>query len=176
MIIGFTGRAGAGKTTAAEYIAGFKHYSFAAPIKALLNPFFGWDDRHAFGELKEKIDERWGFSPRAAYQTFGTEFARALNPDFWIRYAESAIPPGVDTVIDDIRFPNEAAWVRERGILIHIERASLPDIRPHASELPLPFSTDAGDMEAINNGSIDDLHRTLDVLMLLAGGKGRGGD
>ena len=171
MIIGFTGRAQAGKSTAAAYIAqiyGYNRYSFAAPIKGLLNPFFGWDERHSTGDLKEKIDPRWGFSPRAAYQQFGTEFARALNPDFWVNLASARVSPGVDTVIDDVRFENEAAYIRQNGVLIHIERSGLPKIRSHISETPLSFSTRSGDMQINNNGTIQDLHEIIDVLMSIA--------
>ena len=162
MIIGFAGRAGAGKTTAAMRLVdkyGYEIYSFAKPIKDLLCPFFGWDGRHAYGELKEEIDTQWGFSPRAAFQTFGTEFARALNPDFWLIKAQQSIK-NFNTAIDDIRFTNEAGWTRKRGILIHVIRPDAKDVRQHVSETPLEIHRN--DLILQNNGTIEDLYQKLD--------------
>lgn len=61
------GRARSGKDTAAKFLieAGIvsRSYAFAEPIKKCVNALFGWDERHADGELKEveieaRIDPR----------------------------------------------------------------------------------------------------------------------
>lgn len=57
MLIGISGYAQCGKDTVCGIL---KHhgiitdrYAFADPIKVTCNALFGWDERHAFGELKE---------------------------------------------------------------------------------------------------------------------------
>ena len=79
MIIGLSGKSGAGKDTVANFIQEqrlggktWDRYAFASPIKDACNLIFGWDHRHSFGHLKEVVDENFGISPRYAYQTLGT--------------------------------------------------------------------------------------------------------
>lgn len=130
-IVGLHGPIGSGKSTLARILAntlthhGLKvvQYSFATPIKTLMNALFGWDDRHSFGDLKEVIDPEWGVSPRQVYRLFGTDFGRRMiRDDIWLRqaYAKSR---GCDVlIIDDLRFPNEAEWVRANGLFVHVSR------------------------------------------------------
>ena len=59
--------------------------------------------------------------------TYGTHLRRKLDPDCWIKKIEpnvlSAMVQGVTPVITDVRFGNEADWVRSLGgVMIHIER------------------------------------------------------
>ena len=55
-----------------------KNYGFtktpalADPFKKMACEWFGWNDRHLNGDLKEEIDPVWGFSPRQFFQVFGT--------------------------------------------------------------------------------------------------------
>jgi hypothetical protein len=103
---------------------GFQTYAFASPIKMTVNALFNWDTRHADGELKEVIDPVWGFSPREAYQKFGTDWGRnMLRDDIWLKYAEGIVARRVGTIITDLRFENEAEWVRrQNGLIVHVKR------------------------------------------------------
>jgi hypothetical protein len=150
-LIALTGKAHSGKSSLADMLSKalrWPHYAFASPIKHTVNELFGWDGRHAEGELKEVVDPRWGFTPRRAYQLFGTEFGRAMRADLWLKYAEemtrdfAKIHGGV--IITDCRFDNEAEWVRRQGgLLVHVRRDGQFGIdSAHASEQGIAFRED----------------------------------
>lgn len=112
--IGFIGRMGDGKTTAAKYLNaryGFAHYSFAAGVKEIAKRFFG---------MKEKN--------RKLLQQIGMKF-REIDKNVWIRYMFKNIPMPIrnvfNLVIDDVRFLNEAKYLRNNGfILVRLVRVN----------------------------------------------------
>ena len=58
MLIGITGKAGAGKDTVGAILKdklNMDTYAFARPLKNTINTLFSWDDRHAYGILKEEV-------------------------------------------------------------------------------------------------------------------------
>ncbi len=144
-LIGLTGTAGVGKDAVAAILVrahGFARMSFAAPLKQGLMAMFGiqaatLEDRAA----KEAPIDWIGHSPRYLLQTLGTEWARQLvHPDIWIRRAERDLVHyrriSQDVAVTDVRFPNEAEWVRRMGGEVwHIHRP-LPSnvVRMHSSE------------------------------------------
>ena len=179
-IIGFTGRARSGKDTAASFVCdmfGFEPVSFAEPIKQAVTAMFGLDERHLDGELKETPLEGLGRSPRYLFQTLGTEWGRELvHPDVWIyamntwvkRLEREYLRQGLrlqGVVVSDVRFENEAAWVRDRGgLLIHLERQKTVDVLWHVSEAGIQRHD--GDIVIRNDGTPDELYQKLeDVVM-----------
>ncbi len=49
-------------------------------------------------------------------QWWGTEYRRAQDPDYWTKKLFESIPSNLDiALITDVRFPNEADGVRQRG-------------------------------------------------------------
>jgi len=186
-LIGIAGKAGVGKDTAADYLVkhfGFLKYNLAGPIKAMLEPIVGpgaqWNDR----EWKEGELPWLGKSPRRLAQTLGTEWGRDLvHKNLWLLLAERTIarvrenntdeayakyakgesgyiPPQVKgIVIPDIRFENEAEWLRAQGgVLWHIVRRA-PAVEGHISEAGVAIADD--DAVIHNHGSIFDLHDTV---------------
>jgi len=143
-IIGISGKAGSGKDTLGQYISehyGYQRESCARPLKEALNVLFGWtmeqwNDR----EWKEQIIPGYSVSPRYLAQTLGTEWGRNLiDSDLWIKLLTAKIK--FPSVITDIRFPNEAKFVKENnGLLIRIFRES-PSVGNHPSE-QLDFEVD----------------------------------
>lgn len=128
--IAFKGKGGSGKSTAAKRMVagGARRTSFAMPLKAMMATLFRVQgagsvdiERMINGDLKEvPTPYLGGQSPRVAMQLLGTEFGRALHPDFWSniwrdRAADMIANDGVGVVVDDCRFPNEAAAVRGLG-------------------------------------------------------------
>lgn len=124
-IIGLTGAAGAGKSTAANILVtqyGFKQIAFADPLKDMLRVLFrysGMDaddiERHINGDLKEAPCEALGGSTsRYAQQSLGTEWGRdRVNALLWVTLAEARIQSLLDggvtrIVVDDVRMANEA--------------------------------------------------------------------
>jgi hypothetical protein len=125
MIIGITGKAGAGKDTVGKFIEsqyGFVRRAFATPIKQMLAVI---DIHEPPREHKELPLEGWGFSYRRAAQLLGTEWGRALHDEIWINAMSFQIDKDAmarqHTVITDVRFENEADMIRRRGgVVIHV--------------------------------------------------------
>lgn len=129
-IVAFTGLAGSGKSTAAAHLVnryGYQRVRFAGPLKAMLAAL-GCTPDEIDGHLKETpCDLLGGKTPRQAMQTLGTEWGRDLvTPDLWIRAWQAAlakVPAGVNVVVDDCRFPNEAAAIKAAGgFIVNIDR------------------------------------------------------
>lgn len=164
-LIGLTGKAGSGKDTVAAIIERLypssEFHSFAGPLKDGCAAMFGWN-REALDhnrEFKEAIDPRYGFSPRYAMQTLGTEWGRDLmGEDVWLnalatKYASSE---SEYFVVRDVRFKNEAEWVRKSGgVILYIVRPDAPDVIAHPSEDIFP--PDPLDIVIDNDGTILDL-------------------
>lgn len=155
-IIGITGLAGSGKDTARSVLQnhfGVTGMAFADPMRAMLGQLLDhcgigaeWMTRR---ELKEMPMPGLGVSYRHAAQALGTEWGRALTPsgDIWIKAAAASMVEvmnikGPDAVfcISDVRFENEAKWVREQGgVVWKIARPDVAAVRHHSSENGVPI-------------------------------------
>lgn len=138
VVVGLTGPAGCGKSTVARWLRadhGFVELSFAAPIRELVMDALGWSDEEL--EAGKEQVTRYGVTPRQMMQTLGTEWGRnMIHPDFWVLWLERRLScfPGKDRfVVSDVRFPNEASWVRTRGTLWHLTRPGTT-VSAHISE------------------------------------------
>ena len=143
MIIGVLGFAGSGKGTVADILVGkgFKKESFADPVKDAVAAIFGWErsmlegDTPESREFREKQDEFWsdklGYSvtPRYMLQLMGTEAGRdTFHPDIWIHSLMNRASKNKDTVIADVRFPNEIDAIKEAGgFLVRVKRGPEPE-------------------------------------------------
>lgn len=180
-IIGLTGLAGTGKDSAALYLCqeyGFVQAAFADPLRSMVLQFLeeaGLD--HAWlteRRCKERLITGLGVSARALMQVLGTEVGRALHPDLWVRHLglrlgldgqPSSTPVHDRIVLSDVRFRNEAAWLRARGgRLVRLHRDTAAGVRPHASELQVLDLVP--DVDLWNNGpTLHGLHGLLDGVM-----------
>lgn len=169
-LIGLTGYAGAGKSTAAQYLIrqhGYVLVKFAGPLKAMLRAL-GLGDREIEGDLKDApCAALGGRTPRFAMQTLGTEWGRyIMGTDFWVNAAMEVafdvIDQGGRVVLDDVRFPNEAAAVHKAGgLLINVFRPLVGPESGHISEhCSLPH-----DGVAMNTGDIRNLETEIDRLI-----------
>lgn len=140
-ILGIEGLARAGKNTLGDFIAmhyGFKTESFALPIKRALCAMLGYP-MHEWVKLPREIPlPIVGKSPRYLEQTLGTEWGRdTVNTTIWTDQLKKRIRESTSNliVVTDVRFENEADFIRGNGNLIHISRASTEDVtRAHISE------------------------------------------
>lgn len=179
-LIGIHGPLNGGKDTIGNYILAkhpdrFRRYAFAQPLKNALQALFDFTPQQIEDRvLKEKVDEFWGFSPRYAIQRLGTEYGRAMmRDDVWIKRAElehkNNRESGIGTVITDVRFENEAQWIRAQpnSMLIYIEVPGLvKDARyKHASEAGITMMP--GDVHIINDKTkgLKYLFAQLDVVL-----------
>lgn len=155
-IIGISGKAWSGKDTLSHYISdhyGYKHESFARPLKEGLNAMFGWNmEQWNDRAWKESILPEFGTSPRFLAQTLGTDWGRKIvDPNLWVKLLGLKIK--FPCVISDLRFPNEAKFVKEnKGLIIKLHRDTAP-VLEHASEI-LDFEAD---VILDNTGTIQDL-------------------
>lgn len=163
-----------GKTTVANYLngMGYRRLPFAAPIKSMLRPFLtqlGYGDRlddYLEGEGKEELIPELRLTPRQLMQTLGTEWGRTcIHPQVWTmcweRMAASNLERGIDVVVDDVRFPNEAAMVRRLGgEMWRVERSNTERQTAHASEGGLD-EYPLFDRRLVNDGSLLELHNRV---------------
>lgn len=129
MLVGMTGYAQHGKSSAAEVLVreyGFKTMAFADPLRELaetVNPYvfpeaqlpnryasvvktFGYEQAKQMGDVRRFLQE------------LGTGARDILGPDVWVRAWEHKLARYEQTdnvVVTDVRFPNEADAIRANG-------------------------------------------------------------
>lgn len=126
-LIAFSGRMGAGKTTAANFLVeeyGYRKVAFADALKRVTTWVAEW--LHAHGcpaDLATALQDKHTPLGRRWLQEFGTDCMRAILPDVWVRAAMPAIAAGMPRVtVDDVRFRNEALALRRLGFrLVRVE-------------------------------------------------------
>ena len=171
-ILGLVGYARSGKDSVASILIeeyGFERVSFADPIRNAvytLNPYvteaglriqplidiLGWD------AVKVQYQE-----VRRLLQVFGTEVAREQWSDsFWVDLGFSKMQPDGKYVITDVRFPNEAEAVRNRGgILWRIHRPGVGPVNNHASDNHI--SQINVDLEVSNGTTLENLKEVVQL-------------
>jgi hypothetical protein len=163
-LIGLAGPARVGKDTVANLLVKAfpaKAVAFADPIRSMLAAGFGFGQEHFNGPLKEQPIDWIGKSYRQMAQTLGTEWGRhCVNEQLWVLRAYEKVKEfhsqGFHAVITDVRFPNEAEFVRSKGgVIWHIRREGIQAVSAHASEAGVEFKP--GDVYIDNNGSLDNL-------------------
>ena len=155
MIIGFTGRAGTGKTTLAELLKshwGYERYSFAKPLKDIAE-ILGFP-KDWIQNRKEEVYPPLGVSPREFLQKFGTEVIREELPKhfpntplstdgLWVMLAKERLRqlPGRNVVIDDVRFEDEVTALYDMGrelqknvLIVKLLRNAAVNPSSHSSE------------------------------------------
>ena len=195
-IIAICGAKRSGKDVLAEHLVNKYNYervAFANPLKVAVKNLFNFDDdqvgigKDEGTDRKDIVDERWGITPRAALQFFGTEIMQEkiqellpnMKRNFFANtlknYIENAENSENDKryVISDLRF------IHEHEMLLNMPNISINDImiirviRPsenrakeqyqHISELEyvdIPY-----DIIMINNGTIDDYIRRFEQII-----------
>jgi hypothetical protein len=187
--IGITGKAGSGKTLAANWFlrnhVQVVKFAFAKSLKTMVYELIResipktWP--HKAGEyiddpiLKETpIPFLANQTARHLMQTLGTEWGRqTVHPDFWVAIAankiERTLASGFKSgtnykllaLFDDVRFANEAAMLRSYGgVILRVER---PDTAKPA-EIAAHASEEmdfAADVTLVNDGTPEDLHAML---------------
>ena len=123
LLIGLTAPAGSGKSLVGAMLE--EHYSFvsfglADPILNMVCELALEVDEGCEWAIERSLKERpmpvLGRSYRELAQTLG-DWGRAFEPGFWLRLAEHKLGQarvrGENVCVLDIRYPNEAAWLRQ---------------------------------------------------------------
>jgi len=177
-VVGFGCTAQVGKDTAANYLqekypGKLKRVAFADELKKAAMVIFGLSREQCFGsqEIKETIDPRYGKSPRQLLQELG-EKMRDIFPDIWVvKVFNEAIPElqeqGYDCfAISDVRYPNEAEWIRKQGgVVARVDReeSGVTVGAEHSSETAM--RNFVCDVEISNNGTFEEYFEKLDTMM-----------
>lgn len=170
VIVGIAGLPRTGKDTVADFLIaqypGAYKYSFAEPIVNMLNVGLSQDFRSDYWtERKKEPIPLLGKSPRELMQTLGTEWGRQqVHPDLWVLLAaQRFIKAGPGMIIPDVRFENEADFVRKRGgVIIHLSKYQVDPTNDHESNAQLQRKT--GDLGLTNNGDLSELQHTVEGL------------
>jgi hypothetical protein len=145
-IIGFSGFAGSGKSTAARKIADRLNTrlpenepradltAFARPLKLAAKELYGFSDHALYGPSDERsnIDNaclvhpvHGPVTPRFVLTEIGAA-CRMIHPDTFVECARTYTAARASSscvfLFQDVRYNNEAAWIRQQGGLIfHID-------------------------------------------------------
>ena len=143
MLIGITGRPGAGQDAAADYLATSDHrfaiVTFDRPLRSMLRAGFYLSDDHFQPDLFYVPLPGLKKSPAQLLQSLRWQWIRTNTaPDTLLDPAREALAEArarnVDVVIPDVYTEAEAALVREfGGQLLHMVNQHAPDLGPDPS-------------------------------------------
>lgn len=163
-LIALTGKKQVGKSTLANELFqyGFAEVSFAAPIREFVAGLLGVHVIELERMKEMPIDWLGGETPRWMMQSLGTEWGRELiHPNIWVAVAARKInrlrDKGIDVVVSDLRFENEATLIHTLGgRIVRVVRgeASGP-VDSHISEAGIDDSW--VDTTFYNDGPLEDL-------------------
>lgn len=179
MLVGLAGPIGSGKSSVATHLH-LEHgwhapVAFADPLKDGICAMFGITREQLEQIKRAELELVPGVPLRRALQTLGTEWGRSLSGDIWVEAMRKRINrlvlwqelPGI--VIDDVRFENEAAFIRaNHGIVIHVYNDAPRLADGHISEHSLNIADN--DLTLANVGTTNDLFRSVDKLMARVSG------
>ena len=131
LIFGIAGVARCGKDTLGKHLinklnkSGFPalNISFATELKKDLDPFL--KEKLNISAFTDNTSEKDIIRPMLV--CWGTDTCRKIDPDFWIKKIEKQVKSSINNkiivVITDVRYENEAKWIKENGgFVIHLSR------------------------------------------------------
>lgn len=169
LIFGIGGVARCGKDTLGKHLInklnrlGFPamNFSFAMELKRDLDPFL--QEKLNISAFTEINSEKELIRPMLV--CWGTDTCRKIDPAFWIKKIEKQVRSSINNkiivVITDVRYENEAKWIKENGgYMIHLSRMGLkpsnfqekindPIIKKHANYI-IKWKTFSDEKETCN--------------------------
>lgn len=183
-LVGLCGRKENGKTEIAKVFNeyGYEIMSFAKPLKILIANLLGKDvdyvNEKKLGGIEfvfkdmditflsketsipikfivEKVKDKIFTNTRDIMQYVGTDIIRAYNPNWHVETVSKMLEDGKKYVFDDVRFKNEAEFIKNNGGgLWFVTRPKLDNISNHESETNITWH-DCGDKVIINNKDLE---------------------
>lgn len=130
-LLGLAGLAGSGKDTAAKVLRseGWHQIAYADILREVLeaiDPIVGLDTNTGKPKYLTNVILNWGWNGykesiyrdeiRRLIQRTGTEGGRDIHgPQIWINHTFERMIPDTRYIISDVRFPNEAKAIWDRG-------------------------------------------------------------
>lgn len=165
MILGISGKSQAGKDTIGSYLVkehGFYRVASADALKRIARNIFGWDS--VKDEKGRKFLQDLGCAVRGYNENFW------IDQTLWDIVRQQRACESMNFVITDVRFLNEAAILKEKGVLLwRVERQGVP-ILDHQSETELDSYADF-DLRLDNSGTIQDLEAKVHEALCLLNNK-----
>lgn len=168
-LIGVAGASGSGKDVVSDILVRLlksRKLSFAYPIKNMLRAGLGMTSDQLHSQDKSIVDKIYNVSTRDMLQTLGTDWGRKyVGEDVWIKALQRYIEDSCmySAVISDVRFENEAEWIREHGTLICLQgRGGIGT--SHKSEQGIKSLS--CDINVTNDISLEELEEYLKILVL----------
>lgn len=192
-IIAICGAKRSGKDVLADHLVknyNYKRIAFADPLKIAVKNLFNFDDDQVGigidtgSNRKDIIDDKWGITPRAALQFFGTEIMQEkiqellpnINKNFLANTLKDHIENAEEDqnfVISDLRFIHEYEMLvnisnieHKDKMIVRVIRPSnnrIRDENPHISEIE--YTNIPYDIIMINNGTIDEYINRFEKLI-----------
>ena len=173
LIIGIAGPAESGKNLFADLLSAAileesvtcdpLLVSFASPIKQMLAAGLGLQDKDP------RAEEIYGKTYRELAQTLGTDWGRRMvGESIWVHsFIESYKNHKGILIVTDVRFANEARFIRSQGgAIIHMRRPNHEKIKEaqHISEAGISMVFDMRDCLVTNDSDIDHLKKEAESL------------
>ena len=187
MIIGFSGKAGSGKDTAAKMLEvlyanpdisyedftnkRYKNFAdiqivhFADSLKETAQVLFRIGEWETNTQEGKKTTINWiGKTVRELLQGIGQGLRDAIDPNLWVKILFANTEGWSNYIIADVRYPNEVYAIKKRnGVLIRIDRKGA-GAGNHSSETALDNYKE-WDVHIENNGSIEDLFEAMKIFI-----------
>lgn len=170
-LLGIHGKKRTGKDTVANILVDlFGNHTtpvvaFADMLKAVCAEFSGIPIQYFYDDRKEEVHESFGQSPRQLMIEMSDLLKGAYGQDVFLnrvrhlwedRYRQ-------DTrlmIVSDVRYENEAAWIRgEGGMILHLVRAT-GAVSDHSSEKGIEMLD--CDYQISNDGSLEELRAKVE--------------
>jgi hypothetical protein len=171
----YSSAAQSGKSSVARYLEhgyGYRVNPFAYTLKTMAASFLvslGYTADETYAMLttaKHTHLPALGVDVRHVLQTLGTEWGRdCVHPEVWLKCWEARLVEGERTVVDDVRFLNEAEMVRKRGgVLVRVVRPGFEANTEHRSEGSLD-TYEGFDHVIVNDGDLEQLRHTVEEVL-----------
>ena len=169
MILGFCGSKGVGKTTIANILPfylgqDFINLSFAGRLKETIATLFGVSLEYLDEHKNDKNTPNYKLNYRQVLQQFGTDFVRdKISETFWVDVVNNTIAKDTNKnyTIDDVRFNNEVAILKDLGAVIF--RIDRPGYKSDGHVSERKIESKLVDFVIVNDGSIKDLYNKVRV-------------
>lgn len=173
-VIGIHGLERVGKSTAGNFLESLGCYqtSFAKKVYQSVQIMYGLSDIEMNAHHKNVKHPVWKMTLREMLRTVGHDMGRGSREDLWLQNVNqeylrvaSKFSLFKAFVVTDVRYPNEADWVRQHGALLHLRIAGINCGGNHASNTQLDIQEGDYLLDRVEPLSFDDLFDSLETVL-----------